>query len=491
MLIMLLLAAAVPGHGLAFHTHHYRLRQRLSLHQTLPCCTLKGCRKSCARRKESNLQRGWHPSCLSAVGSSAWTGRAAIGLVSSAAMGSVWENVMGHSGILVTLLTSGVLSNVGLVPSSHVLYDLCWTRFLPASLALLLLTPLKLGTDKDEAAPARDTWDMAIPFCLASFGSIVGCLVAFLVCQSWFDTPYAAAVAAGCLCASYIGGSVNFFATAHVLSSSPNSSGNMSSLFGSMATADLIVMALYFLILAAAAESSMLDSWFPQRGQPSINNLTLAESATTSIKITNDYSPSATSPLGRTVATAGLIAVAAMIEEVSNVLERELSQRVVPGLGCASIAILATSIRRLLQKPSEPYASHLQNVAPFLSSFCFHLFFASIGMSANLGQALRQGPLCLLFATLALFLHMAIAFSGSVLFHGWFRRLSYRWEHVLVASNAAIGGPSTAAAFAATLGLGKPGLVLAATVWGAVGYATGTGIGVALTRCLFLSTTTS
>jgi uncharacterized membrane protein len=62
-----------------------------------------------------------------------------------------------------------------------------------------------------------------------------------------------------------------------------------------------------------------------------------------------------------------------------------------------------------------------------------------------------------------------------------------RWEDVLIASNAAIGGPATAAAFCGQLAESnprKPGLTLAATVYGVVGYATGTTIGASLFRIL-------
>ena len=57
------------------------------------------------------------------------------------------------------------------------------------------------------------------------------------------------------------------------------------------------------------------------------------------------------------------------------------------------------------------------------------------------------------------------------------RRLQLR--HVLVASNAAIGGPATAAAFA---GQQKTGLTLAATLWGVVGYGVGTNLGIAASQ---------
>lgn len=61
---------------------------------------------------------------------------------------------------------------------------------------------------------------------------------------------------------------------------------------------------------------------------------------------------------------------------------------------------------------------------------------------------------------------------------------SIKLEHVLVASNAAIGGPATAAAFACGQTSANVDLANAATVWGVVGYAIGTGIGICLYELL-------
>ena len=80
------------------------------------------------------------------------------------------------------------------------------------------------------------------------------------------------------------------------------------------------------------------------------------------------------------------------------------------------------------------------------------------------------------FSATALAVHVALAVGASLLL----TRCSL--DEALVASNAAIGGPGTAAAFAAAIG--RPELVLSAAVWGTVGYAGGTTLGVAVWRVL-------
>ena len=72
------------------------------------------------------------------------------------------------------------------------------------------------------------------------------------------------ALLAGCLCASYIGGTVNFFAAANVLKKSI-SNVDLGSAFGSMASADLIVMAVYFGMLKTVSRSDWLHKLFPSK----------------------------------------------------------------------------------------------------------------------------------------------------------------------------------------------------------------------------------
>ena len=97
--------------------------------------------------------------------------RAAGCLSFSALLGSWMDRrVIPNSGILVALVTSAACSAFKLAPSMHFLYDLCWTTFLPGSLALLLLAMKE--TDVKETPYSSSSNDsvltivrrMALPF---------------------------------------------------------------------------------------------------------------------------------------------------------------------------------------------------------------------------------------------------------------------------------------------------------------------------------------
>lgn len=150
---------------------------------------------------------------------------------------------------LLTILSAAHFASVQMIPSSHYLYDMCWNRLLPASLALSLLSP---SFEKDDCNSAvkkhtskyarREIFTVSIPFIMGCIGSVLGCLLSFFYCWLGKDNyirvhkrifqgrnhffltpghlllePRMAAVATGCLISSYIGGSYNYFDAARIL----------------------------------------------------------------------------------------------------------------------------------------------------------------------------------------------------------------------------------------------------------------------------------
>lgn len=416
--------------------------------------------------------------------------RAGSALISSSLVGSFAERKFPNSGILVTMSVAAALSNLSLAPSHHLLYDVCWSTFLPASLALLLLgRPSSTIVSSDEGEFALQSTNNVIktvsaPFLIASLGSILGCTISFLLCRKfptlWLN-PKDAAIAAGCLCASFIGGSVNFFATASSIGE-----GNITTLLSSMAAADLLVMAIYFAAMAAALESKRLLNAFS--GGTS-NHYNKAEEAPQDVnedfKDKNEPQFIASEQNLHTKVQAGILvsALALVIVKISAFVE-SMTASILPGVTCGVIALITPPVQQFLTKKRSSLVQKMQRMALPLSDFAFQLLFASVGTSANLGEALRQGPACLSFSLSALVVHIVVVFAGSLRAKRFFH-LPLILEDVLVASNAAIGGPATAAAFAGRMkSTRQRGLTMAGTFWGVVGYAVGTTVGVTLYKAL-------
>lgn len=411
--------------------------------------------------------------------------RAAIALSLSAFAGFSWDQTRsGGQGLMITLLVAAHFSNLNLSPPSHYLYDLCWTAFLPTSLALLLLSP----SDEEEAEHDSTRGDIAavgIPFFIGSIGSVVGCTLSFLICLWGADhrasgrlllRPREAVVTAGCLCASYIGGPYNFFTAARIISVELGDDGGMlGSLFGASA-ADLLAMALYYAVITALLSSTTLQSWFPRQ-------TTAEEERDSKSRLIQTQPPPAKR---RVVAVITSACLASGIVAISRACDNG-----VLGTECACIVALGALLSRLLPKAlsrKSELLADINSVSNTMSDFCFQLLFAAIGASANLREAVRQGAWhsasSFLFSAFALSVHLVITLLGSFGAARLFPRIPFGMDEVTVASNAGIGGPVTAAAFAGKKTPNRAGLVVAATLWGVVGYAIGTRIGVRLSKAL-------
>lgn len=103
------------------------------------------------------------------------------------------------------------------------------------------------------------------------------------------------------------------------------------------------------------------------------------------------------------------------------------------------------------------------------------IFFAAIGASANIWKVLEFGPILFLFAAAILTIHLLFLLVAGLL-------LRLDIAELVVASNANLGGPTTAAAMAKAKNWDK--LVTPSILCGTFGYAIATFIGVALGNLL-------
>jgi uncharacterized membrane protein len=340
---------------------------------------------------------------------------------------------------------------------------------------------------------------VAGPFAMASLGSLVGCWISYqcAVQWNWLAPASSARVATGCLAASYIGGSVNFFAAAKLLQAPAD-------LLSSMAAADLLAMALYFSILDWTLEWKWLKSKFHQE-TPSLASSSVSVSSEEEEEtqqerphITSSELLPTTSLRSQCLASVPLLGLTWAIVRLANGVEGVLG-RWVPGVACAVIALVAPLVNSWASKTSRVvWWGPMADAASVLADVSFLTFFASIGMGANLLQStLQMGPACLLFSLVALLVHLLVAVIGSSLLFsasksgGGGGGVGVELEDVWIASNAAIGGPATAAAFCNRMRKNSTsnaanlrGRTLAATVWGVVGYAIGTTLGVTLYRAI-------
>ena len=104
-----------------------------------------------------------------------------------------------------------------------------------------------------------------------------------------------------------------------------------------------------------------------------------------------------------------------------------------------------------------------------IGTWLIYLFFFVIGVPASVGVLIRSAPILLLFCMIIVAVNMLFCFLGGKL-------LKFDLEEIILASNANIGGPTTAAGMAISQGWVR--LIGPCMLVGTFGYVIGTWLGV-------------
>jgi len=339
-----------------------------------------------------------------------------------------WAARVGAS--LIILLLAAVCANLGMIPQQSAVYD---TIYGPVtSLAIIwLLWGVNLQDIRRVGRSAL------LAFAIASLGTLVGALLASVIFYSRFggDTPRLA----GSLAASYIGGSLNFVGVGRAL--------NLTDLlFTAATTADNLLTAVWLAVTLTLP--SLLRRFYPQAAAPESASL---------------------SPLPTTSAIAPL----------------DLAILLSLGMG---VLVLATALNRLwpiiptvvwlttlsLAMAQFRWMRYLRGTGT-LGMFSLNLFFTVIGAGTHLPSLVPVGGEIVLFAATIVLSHGLVTFGV-----GYLCRLDV--ELLALASQAAVGGPTTAAAQAS--GRHQPSLLGVGITLGLLGYGVANYGGLALAALL-------
>lgn len=359
------------------------------------------------------------------------------------------------SGAVIALLIALALVNTGIIPAHAVLYDdIVWGYVVPLAIPLLLL-------QTNIRRIWRETGRLLAIFLIGSVGTVAGAVIGCVLLRTSIDgLPQVAAIMTG----SYIGGGVNFTALADAFKVS-------GTLVSSTIVADNLNMALYFLILLGIAGNSFFRRFYPH---PLINEVEQSG-------VSEEGKTLAASYWGRKDVSLRDIAMcvtyAVVVVTISKFLGATLSTLVPPdgswlskmgGTFLGSQYVWITLISMIFASVFEKQANSM-NGAQEIGTFFIYMFFFVIGVPASIMEILTNAPMLFVFCFIMVVVNMLFCLIGGKL-------LNFSLEDILVASNANIGGPTTAAGLAISQGWTK--LVGPAMLVGTFGYAIGTYIGI-------------
>ena len=357
-------------------------------------------------------------------------------------------------GAILTLVLAVALVNLNVIPASAAVFDdFTWGYAVPLAIPLLLL-------DSNVRRIRRETGRFLLIFLIGAASTVAGALLATVLLNGTVTgLPGVSAMMTG----SYIGGGVNFTALADTFHVD-------STLVSSATVADNLNMAVYFLILLGIAGSAFFRKHYTH---PHIDEVLSRGKPRDSETLASVYWTRKDVSLKD---IAFCLAYAAVVVFLSRTLANFLSGLIPKGNWFTQMLntffgsqyVWITNFSVLYATFCEKQAAELHG-AKELGTWLIYLFFFVIGVPAAIGPLLANAPILLLFCLIVVLVNMLFCFVGGKL-------LRFDLEDIILASNANIGGPTTAAGMAISQGWTK--LVGPCMLVGTFGYVIGTWLGI-------------
>ncbi len=358
------------------------------------------------------------------------------------------------TGAIIALLIAILLSNTGIIPTESAVYDSVWSIIVPLAIPLLLfhVNIKKLF---------KESGRLLMIFLISSVGTVAGTIIAFFILKD--HIPLLNKLAA-MFSASYIGGGVNFAA----MSAKFETPGELVS---SAVVADNLNMALLFVILMVIPTMQFFRKKYKT---PHIDELE-SQSNKDQVNQSKAYWKAKEISLKDIALSVGTaFALVILAKKVSTWFDTLIPSgedvnfllNLLNGLiGDQYLMLTTFTFLALLLFPKFfDSLSGSQEIGTYL----IHIFFVVIGIPASIPLIIENAPLLLIFAFIIVAINLIVSLVGAKVF-------KFELEETLLAVNANIGGPTTAAALA--IAKGWSNLVGPILIVGTLGYIIGNYVG--------------
>ncbi len=357
------------------------------------------------------------------------------------------------TGCVLALLIAMILSNLRIIPVDAPTYDQVWDYVVPLSIPMLLF-------NADVKRIGKESGRLLIVYLLSGIGTVIGAFIASASLKNFIpDLHKVGAMMTG----TYTGGSPNLVAMSDAF-------GATGDLVTASIIADNLLMAIYFFVLIAIPTRKFFLKHYNHPIMDKIEKEGDLEEGET--RASQYWTPKKVSLKD----IAFTVSVSFVIVAVSDAIAGFLGG-VIPtgnfgldllnGLLGNKYLILTTITMILATNFSELFSNI--GGAQELGTFLIHIFFGVIGVPASIGLIIKKSPILLVFCAIIVFVNLLFTLLVGKLF-------KFNLEEMMVAANANVGGPTTAAAMAIAKGWNT--LIIPAILTGTLGYVLGNYYGV-------------
>ncbi|MCI8710582.1 MAG: DUF819 domain-containing protein [Dorea sp.] len=360
------------------------------------------------------------------------------------------------SSVLLALIGSLVLVNLRVLPTGSPVYDALGGYILPLAIPLLLF-------QSDLRKIIKESGRLLIIFIAAGATSVLGGIICGFLFRSALAEQTAGYVAVEV--GADIGGSVNLVAMASAFNV------DESIMNASLIIGNLIIIIWTAAIIAIPNMPFFRKHYRHEHIDALEANIQLDDGETMASKF---WKRQGISLLDIAKCLAITFAVNAVTQQICNAVNASGAPEIIKTF-FGSIYLVMTTLTIVLVTAMPKVFENIHG-ATELGTIMITMWFVQVGAGARISEIISLAPAVLGFKIL-----MAVINIGGVLLLGKF--LKWNVEECLTASNASLGGPTTAAAY--VIGKGWAGLIAPATLVGLFGYVIGNYFAV-LTANIFL-----
>lgn len=359
------------------------------------------------------------------------------------------------TGCILALTFTLILSNLKIIPTEAPVYDAVWSYVVPLAVPMLLF-------NADIKKIGRDSGRVLIIYLFSGIGTILGGFVAYFALKNAIP---ALNDIVPMFVGTYTGGSVNFVAMSQQYKV-PGAT------VSAALVADNLLMALYFFTLMALPTMAVIKKHYKM---PLVNALEqqsesdMEANKTMAAKYWGAKEISLKDIAFTVALSFVIVAVSDKLATVfGDLFKGEGAVSAILGGLLGNKYLLMTTITMIIASAFPKQISSIRG-SQEIGTFLIYLFFAVIGAPASIGLILRESPLLLVFALIVVLINLIVSLIFGKLF-------KFNIEEIIIASNANVGGPTTAAAMAVSKGWTE--LIVPALLVGTLGYVIGNYYGI-------------